>query len=365
MSQFVRPPETLEITKVRPFGTELRAAIKAQFGTSRQFGIAISVTEGRVSQILSGAEIVSQHSLEQILKVFPDLETQECLHTAWISTFVTSPLEKLDELDLTTRSEMVLANLDMLIASGKAKQCVSMLATCRAQAQDMSLKFRLTHALINLNLYLDRSASALRLSKELAEEALRLGEASWIAVGLFTSANAGRISTTLDTKEVIRMHEELGRFVSDWNPKDLPTLTYKNELKGAIVRDRALTLLSMSNRKGILTEHLVEANQSMMRLVRDTDGLSSKVHALEVQARLLLALGNVFGSEEALEEVRTIQSVISVDHQAKAGILHGQILLARGEKGVALDLFNDLLMKCLETDAIHQASKIERILAST
>jgi|SRR5579871_1697671 len=114
-------PASLAQPKHESFGLALRAVIKEEFGTSRAFAAALGVSEGRVSQLMSGAESIAASTLEEILATFESVGRQERVHQAWIASFAPSPLQVASAQESEAVASDLLHSFSELIARGKAR----------------------------------------------------------------------------------------------------------------------------------------------------------------------------------------------------------------------------------------------------
>ena len=360
-SDLLASPKSLGSTKALPFGETLRCAIKSAFRTSRSFAAALGVTEGRVSQLIGGAESITAATLEEVLAAFDDVGVQEALHAAWVRTYAPSPLTLTSSLEGEALAERLLARFSSVVASGNARSLLSSLRKAKSGVDEPELRFRIQRAVIDLALYLERPSLAIEGATLMLGEARNLASNGWIATALSSRASASRFDSKLPLAELIRMHEEFSGFMASWTPTVTEQGMYE-ELRQGAIRDRGLTLLAALTQGKVKKETLRAGTEPLNRLARQLREPKDRAIALEVLGRLLVAEGALFAAEDVLDEVRAIRDSVSYDHAPKTKLLRAQILIARREFDGANELLREAIEACWEIDDIHHALRGERLV---
>lgn len=348
--------------KPLPFGATLRRAIKQEFGTGKEFAARLGVSEGRVSQFLSGAESLTPQTLKDISSAFANLADQEDLHRSWVATFAPAPLHSLDRWDLEDAAHQLLASQTRLMASGRATQALNALQAIKPRIQDSNLRFTLQRSLIETALFLGRSQQAQRLAKELTATAKAENEMGWTAQGLWLEATADRTAPAIPVRKIAQTHDVAAQYLAAWSPLSKEAKELRTDLRSAIHRDRALTMLVIHEQRPVQRSDLDLVAQILDRFL-DTDMRDERRAVfLEVRARVYLAKGDVLGTEDSVQEAQEVRGFVSADHEVKTNLLKGQLLFARGLPHQAETVLLEALEKCYQLDDHHHARSIERIL---
>jgi plasmid maintenance system antidote protein VapI len=342
------------------FGAVLRGAIKQCFGTSRAFAGVLGVTEGRVSQILSGAESIAAPTLEEILAAFQDIGVQDQIHEAWVNTFAPSPLNLTSELESEALARRLLDGFSELVGGGKARPLLSSFGGMIPSLADPDLRFRVLRAETDLALFLDRPTLARDISLMMLREAKEAQSNKWIATALFTLATSARLDRGLTTPHLLKYHDDFSQFMGAWTPKpdELPAF---EQLSQAAIRDRGLALLLAAESGKASPNGLNAVTDPIRKMIKSLQSPSDRAIALEVLGRLLTAQGALFAAEDTLEEASSTVQDVSYDHRPKTRILNARIRIARRELDEANELLLSVIEVSYEIDDIHHGSIGERL----
>ncbi|MBS1712971.1 MAG: helix-turn-helix transcriptional regulator [Armatimonadetes bacterium] len=347
--------DSLVATKGTAFGQRLRIAIKEEFGTNKEFARAMGVSEGRVSQILKGSEVLTSVTLDAVLASFSNLGRQERIHAAWIDTYAPGPMQGENLLD-TESQETFLQSLPELIQAGRSREVLQRLLEVRSYVEDTQRWMHLSRATTELALRLERPSVAFGVAQELYGRATDLGELGWAATGLWTAAIALRNMPHLPAADTIQGHERAVEFLGQWSP---PNPTLKRDATQALQRDRALTLIAVAEKRSIPLEQFSHEHKILQASLTRIEDPTALAIGTEVLARLSLAAENLFLAEEELESSQTFHP--SAEHSIKGAILRAKI-----EHGRRDSPYRDTLTSALEeawcTDDLHHVQVIERLL---
>lgn len=347
---------SLESSKPSSFAFTLKSEIKSEFGTNKNFAKKLAVTEGRVSQILSG-EIVSPYTLDLILRCFSSLARRQTLYDSWERSFAPRPVLSFEAS--SDHIEQLVGEANSLKATGKARQLVQALESTLGQVADVRLRFMILEEAAATSLYLGRTANALRLIDVLQHGAGCLDEKGWIGKALYLRANAIRTMTPISQKLVLKSHEDAISYARSYSEYS----TTCRLLVESLERDRALTISLLGDGKSI-DESLVNSTlASLDRGISRTEDIAGRLLWLEARIRLLLAAGKTFEAEETFEEIDSIRGDETADFSAKEKISRGNYLLARGETEEAELILLAALDECLQTDNLHHRSRLESLLS--
>lgn len=349
--------------KAPTFGEALRSAIREAFGTNRVFALKLGVSEGRVSQLLNGTESITAQTLDELLPCFTDIGTQTRLHQAWVDTFAPSPFHRLQGLEAEHRAHQLLANSASLVSTGNARWVLSEARSLLSPQLPLETYFQLNRLAIDIALFLQLPSLAIQLANGLIERGKEKSEPAQIATALYTLANASRTIRGMRPEELIRIHSDAVSFLASWTPAG--TSPIRDELSRALRRDRVLTLLAISEHQPLDPETLRTEQRALNRILLNLSDEKDLALAREVNARLLVAEGQVFEAEEVLEKVTGVKLSISADYPSKAKITAGRILLRRMETEGAIALLDSALEDCLKVDDLHHAQVIEGLTYKT
>lgn len=363
MGQNDQGHDSLGRAKSPRFRSVLLDAIKETYGSSKRFAEHAGMSEGRVSQMLSGKESLTAESLERVLRAFSDLGHQEAIYRAWIETFVPMPLQLHSDQTAQEQAYRLLESKDSLITQGLARQTLSAIEGLRPSIDDAEYSFKLLRASIELSLYLGRSAQARNLSQLLVKSATKSSNLRWIGRGLWLSASVARTDPWATAKHTVDTHERVAGFITAWSPTDSEDRDLAVEMKRTIARDRVLTVLALGERREVDSDELKRSNDRLRN--RTTSDLPPDTLAVnhEVLARGYLALGDRVGAEDSLEEAKRVSSIVSFDHLAKVQVLKARFLLGGGLPHEAEQELTKTLTTCYDLDNLHHAGRIERLLA--
>lgn len=348
------------LAKPKPtFGEALRTAIKAEFGTNKAFAERLRVSEGRVSQMIKGPESITAQSLDEILRCFTSLSRQQAIYEAWLETFAPCPLARLTRSESEDQAHKLLAELDPLVTSGQARQSLTALEVLRTPLKDLELRFWVLRAITETSMYLRRSEQAQRASSELRRQAQSAGDPEWIGRALWLEAIVAKNSPSTTFGMKAKRLDEAMMFVSAWNPADGPNRELARQMRSAVSRDRVIALIDLNERKPIDEVQFEQALQGLNTTLGREMSNANKALYLEVKARLLLAMNDIEGCEESLDEVYLSKGFVSYDHDSKTAILQGQLFMTRNIPQKATDVLETGLDRCYAADDLHHAGIIE------
>lgn len=340
------------------FPLVLRKAIKEEHSSNRNFAKRLGVTEGRVSQLLSGAEAVSPYTLDLILKCFDDPLTREILHARWVSTYAPSPLEIPRDVSDEALYRFI-SETDSLKSSGNARKLLTTLEALLPTTSNQFLRFSILEESISVLLFLQRISKALMLIDQLLEEAKAADDKPWIATALYLRANASRAMNPKNPQFILRCFDEASSYARAYAAESRTCQL----LVDSLARDRALTMIAIGKGKTVDDSILDNATRRLDAGIRQTEDVPYRLLWLEVKVRLLLFRGNVFEAEETLEEVASLQCVSPADFSAKEQISRASLMIARGDLEEAESLLKRLLEECLAIENLHQAGRVDRLLS--
>lgn len=204
--------QSLGEAKPSSFGAVLRSAIRSEFGTAKEFARALGVTEGRVSQIVSGPESVNPQTLTSILRAFHSLTLQEMVHAAWSQEFAPLP------------SKLAASNPDQVIreVSGLKERtptrALGLLSAARSAAEEAIDWQILAEQEVFLNLRLTKHGPAYALVQTMYRRALARGDRGDMLTALWMKGNVVRNIPGVPLKSIANSHDEAVAFASAWSP---------------------------------------------------------------------------------------------------------------------------------------------------
>ncbi|MBN9500847.1 MAG: hypothetical protein BGO01_00940 [Armatimonadetes bacterium 55-13] len=344
------------------FCAALREAIRTEFGSSKAFAGHVGISESRTSQILSGAEITTAPTLEYLLSAFPNVATQARIQEAWVRSYAPSPVEKTERHETSDFAERFLASIPGLMAQGRTRPALRTVEELAGRVQDRALWFRLAQTAAELALVLDMPYKARSWGEKLLSEAKRTQDLTWVAKSLYVAMTVSRASECSSPTEMVRRFEDFQGFIASWSPVSADSRTVRADLKGAYIRDRALTVLALHGCKYGDKVALEDVTSHLDQFIDPGMHPIGRAIFLEVSGRLHLALGNVTTAEDRWEESQVLRGHMSLMQELKANILCGQLLVAKGNaEGAKLHLVASL-DKAYNLDDLHHARSIEVLL---
>lgn len=187
MSKIEGSPSCLEVAKHLTFGESLRQSIKAQFGSNVEFARQLGVSRGRISQIISGPEIVGPETLEKILFAFRDTRYCTVIERAWLREFVHG--QESPEAELSHAG--VIHRIHQLNAEGLTPKAIEL-----AQKRRDSL-------------VIDSGNEWLDLTTQIIQCALRVGNTAKAAANVTMLAEAAVATGRLDMYFLSRWHKAI------------------------------------------------------------------------------------------------------------------------------------------------------------
>jgi transcriptional regulator with XRE-family HTH domain len=169
--------------KAPSFRKILSDAIKRDFKTRRAFAQAAGVSEGRISQVLSGLEDPRPETLRWIVQAFPDVATQDILTTAYVADYLNA-----DPTPLSVHSALELC--EGLFNSGRVNRAVVMARRGLRLARNPREWMTVAERLFPLYLRLSQVSKALELRNLMAEKAMEDSDRVSVLTSLTLKANA-------------------------------------------------------------------------------------------------------------------------------------------------------------------------------
>ncbi|HVT12456.1 MAG TPA: helix-turn-helix transcriptional regulator [Fimbriimonadaceae bacterium] len=333
--------------KVAPFGVVLRAAIKAEFGSNREFARALGVSEGRVSQIVRGPEIPEPETLERVIGHFSTLALQDQIHRAWVAEF--APLPNWRELEFEKAE--ALHQIRLLEEAAFPVRALSLARLCQQHAVDPDSWQIFTERIVQLNLRLGKVSPAIAAVAEMEERARSRRENADLLTALWTRGQALRNLESITVSQLMKVHQNAMSFAESWRPKGGEPLAIWTHRKAALQRDFALHVLATHNRHPVDQEHLEAAIRSVETSMHGDDYLGYCA-GLEVRARVETAMGQIFKAEETLEELEALGNA-GPDFLEKTGLTRARIMVRRGEREAAIAFYKKLATDCFERMNLH------------
>lgn len=340
----------------------LREAIRSEFGSSKAFARHVGISESRTSQLLSGQEIASAPTLEYLLDAFSSVAVQARIQEAWVRSYAPSPVERIDHRDGPTYAICFLDSIPALTASGRSRPALRTVENLAVSVGDQDIRFRLARAAVELALVLDMPVKARQWARTLAGEAKRAQELGWVAWGLYLDMTVSRATALTSPGGAVKAYREFQTFLAAWDPSSDDGRAIRCDLRGAAIRDQALTALTLFERNPGYADALRDAVSRLDRFVGPGIDPVGQPIFLEVSGRLHLALGHIGETEDRWEGAETFKRHMAPMQAIKADILRGQIMVANGNRHGAEFHLLRTLDRAYDLDDLHHARVIERLL---
>lgn len=351
----------LGAAKEADFLALLKRLIRVEFGSQAKYAAAAGITPGRVSQVLGGHDAVGGRALSVLTAPFvPSL--RRVLALAWAEAAAVSGEDDKSVPRNDDHAGNLLAVLPELIAAGASKAVLGELLAARRSA-DLETWFALTRAATELALRLQRPGISFRLAEEIVSRAKTSGEPAWRTRGGWLAACAVRVMPNPSLPLIASVHEASARGFEEWSPTSDAGKAIRADFRCAAARDWALAAVMIHEQKPVFPGELMALCDGIDRVLAVERPGETCVLSLEVKGRVLLAMGDVVGAEEALEQAGVTLDSPEQDHSIKTMILQARIAAARKDRDAAMAAADKALTKCWETDNLHHALVAERILS--
>ncbi|MBS1702863.1 MAG: helix-turn-helix domain-containing protein [Armatimonadetes bacterium] len=349
------PPDSLGKAKPEHFGEALRSAYLAEFGSQREFARAVGVTPGRISQLVNGREEVEAQTLGRLLACLSSTEAQERVHAAWTEQFAPLPETTEDAADPAKG----LARILDLTEAGLPVRALELAKLWRGRAAELPEWQAFSGQAVELSLRLNKVSSALAVVQEMEQAALQAEDAPGAANALWLK---GLVMRNLD-RAAARMVHDAHQDAVDFAKARGVTSTKLPGIEEQLARDFALHLVLLHERKPLPREALEVALGTVSDSVsKGLDGVLL-AHALEIRARVEIALGQVAKAEDTLDEVREVSVSRATDVSESILLSGAKIRLARGEDDEAKTILEQVAEMSFERMNLHHQEVAEQLLA--
>ncbi len=281
----------------------LRELIARHFASHRAFAMVVSLSPGRVSQIVGGLDAsLSYASASQLIGAFKGSSERDRLYEAWIRTYA-PPIQRFESDEV----ECVLSNISNRIADGELRTVIAELRGLQGHhdsCDNHRVSVEVGVPLVELLYLSDRRIEGIALARKLSEVAKTLGEPILIADTLRLAALGLRHVRLEGPNGAIVAFEHLHSFL-----RAQPDYLYRTDRswqdhQASFARDYALLgweLLRQSGSSMEFAEHGLAGVLGQMKRQADRS-----TNALEfgVAARLYGALGDPDRAWRALEKAR-------------------------------------------------------------
>lgn len=351
--------EPLAPPKPEPFGAALKAAIRAEFGSGRAFAEAVGVSEGRVSQIVRGPEDVNARTLDYVLAPISSLPLQERVHAAWVRDFAPLPEPERSPME----PERAVWTAKDLWLAGNPKRALRLAAAQREFAEEPWAWHELSGLMVMTGLRLGRSSLALETTTEIERKARSDGDRMRFLAALWMRGLALRNSEHVPARSLNGAHEDALAFAETWEPGGRAEQELVRVKRMELRRDFALNVLAVHGRRPVPEEILQRALRSAEDALRMHDDPLPRCFALEVRARVEVALGQLFRAEETLEEAESLSGGRILELWEKSRIVRAKILLGRGARDEAAHELREVAERCFEEMNLHHHRVADQLLA--
>ncbi len=335
--------------KSASFGSALRGAIRAVYGTNQRFAVELGVSEGRVSQLIRGPESIRSQTLKRILAVFEDSTVREQIHRAWVAEFA-SPSDAMSESQTTLS---VLERVERVGLGISARRALELSVRQRRIEQDPRLKHQLLAKVVQLYLRLDHSAHALRAVQQLEREARADGDPLDIMAAMWLRGNALRTVEPTRVSDIIESHVAAITYADAVKPSGGERLRIWKRLRSELERDFALHVVKIQAVARVNESKLQAAYTAANHAIAEAMDESAVWIGLEVRARVEITLGRLSDAEDTLEEIKQMRGIKPAELDEKAALTQARLLLAQGETTHAEALLRRIAAKCLEVEDLH------------
>lgn len=350
--------EPLGAAKHERFGTALRAALRAEFGSSRAFAQALGVSEGRVSQIIGGPEDINTQTLAKVLSGFSSGALIERVHAAWMHEFAPLP----DVFTESVEPDWLFREIDRLWQSGNPKRGLVIAEQQRLVAKDPHVWQELSERIALISLRLNRPGKALAVLGDMEERARRDDDRVNLLTALWMRGSALRSVEGISPRQLEEAHRRAVELASSWQPRGEGRERWQVK-QMELHRDFALHALTIAERSSRAQEALVHGLRSAEQAVKMHDEGAAICLGLEVRARLEVASGQLFKAEETLDEAETLGKGGVHELWEKVRLTRARILLARGENDGAAREFRVIADECFAAANLHHFRVADQLLA--
>jgi len=338
----------------QPFGVVLRRAIKAEYGSQREFARALGVTEGRVSQLVGGSALTEAATLRRLLPLFGSAGWQTALHEAWVAEFL--PTESAEALDGEAACRRGLE----LWSHNRPRQGLLILEEARRRENRPAVWLELSTTAMMVNMRIGRSGLALAMSREIAHKAKQVGETGSLLTCLWLRSLALRNVESAPLDLVSRAYQQAADLAFTHQPRSADRGIWQGK-RLQLLRDFGLQVLTANLRKPVAGEHFDEASRRVQRSLNGWEDPLERAMTLEVRARLEVTQRQLVKAEETLYEIRSMRT--QAELAEKTGLTRAAILIARGEIDEAIARIAAIADQCLAKTNLHHFRVADRMLA--
>ncbi len=350
-----KPLESLGQTKPEHFGEALRAAAIAEFGSGKAFAKAVGVSPGRISQIVNGREEIEATTLGKLLGTFTLPHLQERVHAAWTRQFAPRPESEDDYSDPADGLLRILA----LTEAGLPVRALDLARTWQVRTTNEPRWYAFSQHVVELSLRLAKVSSALAEVQNMESVAISKGDRLQMANVLWLKGLVLRNLDRATAKMLSEAHRDAVQFTEAY---DITSQTLPG-IEEQLARDFALHLVMLNERRPLPYEALRYA----LKLVSDSvdQGLDGVLlaHALEIRARIEIALGQATKAEDTLEEVESISVSRATDVSEATMISQAKILIARGDQDEAKSILERVAEISFSRMNLHHQDVAEQLLS--
>jgi len=359
MRDWPDPPRVLGKAKPESFGAALRAAIKAEYGTNKEFALALGFKNASsVTHFISGPDEVTPKTLRRIVETFSSPALQDRIHRAWIREFTPIP-----DLPEGISPEEFLSKVQDLFEAGLIRRALATGNKRLRQAQDPREWHLIADRVFQLNLRLERVSHAWQIRNAAEEKALELGSGTEIIAALAMRGTALRATDAATPGSLREAHAHTLSFLEQWEPKTPEEKERRRSRLASIWREYALCILSMQDKGLVSTSEL----QSALTAIENSNITDSLPHlsatALEVRSRIEVAGQHFFKAEETLDELIEQGLGLGWENWEKTQMTRAKVYEGRGERDTAIEILLEVRDYSLATENVHFFRKADQELS--
>ena len=324
----------------------------------------MDVSPGRVSQILGSPRKLKAESVHKLIACFDSRTHRKNILKAWQRDCFGEELDDLgapligSSVDATT-----IRRIDRLIRQVRPDRALKVTTEALVLVQDPEHKQQLLDRAFYLHMRLDQSGQAMQVAQTVYAWGRTDYSTEKMATGLVMKARILRTLEGVDAATIQGVHTDALALI-----ETLPVALQEKQ-GGSFTSSRALdnehiaNVLTYHDEHGGAEDFLRESLQSVRARLMPSDSVTRKAGAFHLEARIHLALGEFTAAEEALEKSFVIGELKSLSVGAKAGVVQGRILAARGEIDAAIDYYEQVAKLCESERNLYHLRLAERDLA--
>ena len=354
-------------TDIESFAQTVREAFALEHNAGKDVQIAqiMSISTGRVSQILNGPKALKAETVQHLLSCFASRTHRKNIFTTWQRECFGEELfgPGSPRLIGETVDEKTMRRIDRLIREARLDRALRITTEALEICRDPEFKMPLLTKAYWLNHRLDRPGDAMAIATMLFQWGKQDPNTNRMARALQMRIRILRGLEGDTSKIVTKVCAEALAFL-EANPKSPSTSAWDTlPEKSAFLAEKRASIISAHEQTGGYENILKKELRSLEAKVGDADSRNAKFGNLQAQARIHLALGKPMKAEGLLEESFKAGEFHVLNSHEQTSLIQGKILAAKGSLDEAVEYYRQVLRLCEEQRSLYHYRLAQHDLA--